>query len=176
MDLARPSGIVFHSDVGFELLSDEHKRLFERDGEVYIRGIAEEKPVTIYYTKTLTTISSYTKTPIREPIWKSEVYSGDLNECLESESHGATAVILGLEEEPFDKNQIFVEISFRIGDVSYKYYNDDRCFPAKFMVYHKRGKRHEIFLRTDELIKLFKSKGVTPETRITYTTHYLLKQ
>jgi class 3 adenylate cyclase len=176
MDIARPSGIVFHSNLGFQLLSDDHKKLFEKDDRVYIRGIAEEKPTTIYYTKTLTLIPSYIKTPIREPIWINKKFANTLDKCLKIRSLKADALILHLDQEPLDKNQIFVEIRFQVGDVVFTYYHDDNVFSSKFMQYRSKGAIHQITLDLDELVKFLKSHGVTPKTEVTYSIQYSVKQ
>jgi len=175
MDLARPSGIIFHSNLGFKLLSDEHKRSFQKDSEVYIRGIAEEKPVTVYYTRKLTLIPIYAKAPIREPTWKSEEWKITLNHCLELKSHGATGALATLGEKPLDKKHIFVEMDFRIGGLDYRVYNDNKCFSANFMIQKTRGEIHMISLNLDELIKFFKLRGVKPEMEISVTTNYMVK-
>jgi class 3 adenylate cyclase len=176
MDIARPSGIVFHSDLGFDLLSDEHKKLFEKDDEVYIRGIAEEKPMTIYYTKTLTLIPSYTKIPIREPVWKNRKYGGTLNDLIELKSHGATVALLELDQETSDKNQVFVEISFEVGELRFKYYHDDNVFSSHLISYRSKGTIHQVTLDLDELLGFLKSRGATLETKIIYSVHYPVKQ
>jgi class 3 adenylate cyclase len=49
MEFARPSGIVFDSSVGFELLAPELAELFVKD-KVCVRGIAEDSPIDIYHT------------------------------------------------------------------------------------------------------------------------------
>jgi class 3 adenylate cyclase len=175
MDIARPSGIVFHSDLGFHFLSEEHKKLFEKDNEVYIRGIAEEKPITIYYTKTLTLISSYARTPIREPIWKNQQFADTLGDCLELKSHGANAACMRLHQEPLDKNQIFVEISFNVGGHRFSYYHDTTRFSSNFMQYRSKGKIHEVTLVLDELIKFLQSHDATEETPIIYSVQYAVK-
>lgn len=175
MDIARPSGIVFHSSIGFHLLSDEHKKLFEKDDKVYIRGIAEEKPMTIYYTRTLTLIPSYTKTPIREPIWKNEEYAGTLEDCLTTKSHGATAVILALDQEPLDKSQIFVRISLTVGGLVSTYYHDDNVFSSNFMDYRSKGTIHEVTLDMDELIGFLKSRGAALKTQVIFSVQYAAK-
>lgn len=50
MDFARPSGVVFDSELGFHLLSSELSKLFVKDS-VCVRGIAENTPIDIYRTR-----------------------------------------------------------------------------------------------------------------------------
>lgn len=49
MDFARPSGVVFDSELGFHLLSPELGKLFVKDS-VCVRGIAENTPLDICHT------------------------------------------------------------------------------------------------------------------------------
>jgi len=50
MEFARPSGVVFDSSVGIELLPPELGELFVKD-KVCVRGIEDKLPVVIYHTK-----------------------------------------------------------------------------------------------------------------------------
>jgi len=45
MDMARPSGIVCDTSLGFNLLSKEKRESFEKDDNVFVRGIAEKQPL-----------------------------------------------------------------------------------------------------------------------------------
>jgi len=68
-DIARPSGIVCDAKFGIELLPHELKEQFLQDS-VYLRSIAENTPIGIYYTKEHTTIPAFNKTPIEETKWE----------------------------------------------------------------------------------------------------------
>lgn len=63
MDLARPSGVVFDSSFGIELLEDEVQERFQKEA-VYIKGIAEDDPVTVYYLAGHTEVAAYNKSPM----------------------------------------------------------------------------------------------------------------
>jgi hypothetical protein len=73
MDLARPSGIVLDGAIGFDRLTDELKQAFVKDS-VYIRSIAEQRPIEIYYTKDHTQILALNKHPIQETKWATREY------------------------------------------------------------------------------------------------------
>jgi class 3 adenylate cyclase len=69
MDIARPSGIVFDSNFGIELLSDEQIKLFDRDS-IYLRGISEEETLDIFYSKKWTEIQVINKQPLTKVKWE----------------------------------------------------------------------------------------------------------
>lgn len=60
MDLARPAGVVFDRSFGIELLPAESAARFSPE-EAYVRGVAEEKPIPIYFTHELTQIPAGSK-------------------------------------------------------------------------------------------------------------------
>ena len=68
MDIARPEGVVFDDSYGYGLLPEETQRRFERK-DVFLRGIAEDKPLSVYYVPGMTTISERHLRPLREPKW-----------------------------------------------------------------------------------------------------------
>jgi hypothetical protein len=106
MDFARPSGVVLHESVGFRLLPSEIQQKFLTDN-IYVRGIAEEKPLTVYYTKDLTIIPPRTRTPLSEPEWNTEIFSmsfGNLCSLIPD------VLEFDLEKTPLDANQIVVEV------------------------------------------------------------------
>lgn len=110
-DLARPCGIVFDSGLGMTLFPKEIQELFLGDS-VYIRGIAEDKPIAIYYTKQYTIIPPSRKEPPKEPKWlslnRTKTY-GSLKSDLAS---GISDYSITLEKKPYDAKQIYVEVGF----------------------------------------------------------------
>lgn len=63
MDLARPSGVVFDSTFGIELLTEEMQARFAQE-TAYIKGIAEDKPLTVYCLKGYAEIPEFNKRPM----------------------------------------------------------------------------------------------------------------
>jgi hypothetical protein len=95
---------------------------------------------------------------------------------LEVKSHGANAIILQLDQEPLDKNQIFVQVILKVGNVVTKYYHDDGSFSSHFKQYRSKGKNYEVTLRLNELIKFLQSHGATAKTSVIYSVQYAVKQ
>jgi len=69
MDIARPSGIVFPDSFGAGLLDAKELDKFAK-GKVYLKGIAENKPIPVYYSKGITKISAIHKAPLNKIAWK----------------------------------------------------------------------------------------------------------
>ncbi|HKB52167.1 MAG TPA: hypothetical protein VKC63_12170 [Solirubrobacterales bacterium] len=63
MDLARPSGVVFDESLGLELLPDEVREQFTRD-TAYVKGLAEDVPLTVFCMSGYTRIPEYNKSPM----------------------------------------------------------------------------------------------------------------
>jgi hypothetical protein len=63
MDLARPSGVVFDSRFGFNLLDPEMKKRFREDS-AYVKGLAESRPMAVYCLDGYTEIPESNKHPL----------------------------------------------------------------------------------------------------------------
>jgi class 3 adenylate cyclase len=63
MDLARPAGVVFDGSLGIDLLTSSTQDRFSKES-VYIKGLAEDDPVTVYCLKGRTRIPEYNKAPM----------------------------------------------------------------------------------------------------------------
>ena len=107
MDFARPTGIVFDAGFDIELLSDEQIKSFAKDA-IYIKGIAPERPVEIYYTKELTRILPLNKQPLDKVKWDSHEETLTLRKIKEYPA----LFHYFLETEPLDFNQVKVKVSF----------------------------------------------------------------
>jgi hypothetical protein len=70
MNLARPSGIILDGAFGIDFLKPETEGLFER-AEVYLRGLAESEPITVYTQKTQVQIPEDAKRPLASENWQS---------------------------------------------------------------------------------------------------------
>ena len=67
--LARSSGIVIDQSLGISLLDENTRKNFKRE-YVYLDGIAEATPITVYRTKKFTNIPKRNKQSIAERRWK----------------------------------------------------------------------------------------------------------
>ena len=64
---ARPKGLVFDSAFGPELLTKEMIERFDSD-TVFLKGIAEDTPVTVYYSRDVK-IDEIARRPLSEIVW-----------------------------------------------------------------------------------------------------------
>ena len=105
MDLARPTGIVFDAGFGIELLSDNQIKLFAKDS-VYIKGIAEEEPIEIYYTRRFTSISPLNKHPLKEIKWNTITDTKSLKQIKDF----GPIFVYDLPTKPMDPDNIKVKV------------------------------------------------------------------
>lgn len=110
MDLARPSGIIFDASLGFDLLQNKIQDNFLTEN-VYVRGIAERKPITVYYTKQYTIIPPFSKKPLLEPRWET-LKQMWLFKDLRMLTAGKLA--FELSAVPLDPEQISLEIRYNV--------------------------------------------------------------
>lgn len=106
MDIARPSGIVFSDSFGGDLLDATEIKKF-RTGKVYLKGIAEDKPIPIYYSKGITKISPIHKAPLNKIKWKAITIERKLSAFAKLGNFYHT-----LSERPTDPDEILVEARF----------------------------------------------------------------
>jgi class 3 adenylate cyclase len=64
LDIARPKGVVFHESLDTRLVASDLMSRFEPD-EVYIKGVADTAPTTIYLTPDWTEVDVRYRTPFR---------------------------------------------------------------------------------------------------------------
>ena len=171
MDIARPSGIVFDSNFGLNLLSDETSEFFSKEDSVYVRGIAEENPISVYYTKKHTIIPDMYKHPIKEPRWQTESITQTLQKLrLFSDKY----MNYPLDRKPFDEKQIVVEVGWlarATGLRVVKYFD----LTDKMVDYKIRGKEYQVRFDAKPLIKFLKSNGVTDDTEVKFDFLYTVR-
>ena len=101
MDIARPSGIVFDEGFGVDLLHPSTRKLFARES-VFVKGIAEHKPMPIFYTTQNTRIAPSYKKPLVSVKWETEKYDYLFKEIKAS----CSRFIYDLKKEPLDPGQL----------------------------------------------------------------------
>lgn len=79
MNLARPSGIVIDGDFKIELLEEETRQLFQ-PAAVYVRSLAEDAPMKLYFSKGYVEIPGEAKIPLAREPWSSWTKSAKLSD------------------------------------------------------------------------------------------------
>ena len=155
MDFARPSGIVFDSEFGIELLSDKQIELFAKDS-IYTKGIAEREPIDIYYTKDLTRIPLLSKQPIDRIKWNTSKDSLTLRKI----KGYPPRFYYMLETEPIDPSQIRVSITYP-GVVRGKKYKEILSFfDFSNFQYSLEAGKPTVIVEFDALAKRLEAAGV----------------
>lgn len=166
MDFARPSGIVMHESVGFKFLSLEMQQQFLPD-YIYARGIAEEKPLRVYYTKDHTIISPSARKPLKEAKWKTQSYDVSFDK-LSVDTH--RTLVFDLLDSPIDSTQIVVEAFYALPDereVGRRYRASDNVFTLE-----KVGGKSSIYLKKSQIFEAFKDHNLKAEDIIRFRIVY----
>lgn len=161
MDMARPSGIIFDESFGINLLSDRTKKLFSED-TVHIRGVAEETPIKIHYTKKHTLISDSYHYPLKEPKWNT-ITSEDTLKTLKTliDRYG-----FELDKKPLDENKIRVNISHPKPKQEGFRREYDYTIDNKEILLEQKGNKYHVILLIHDIIKDLESQGATEDMTI----------
>jgi len=173
MDVARPSGIVFDESFGIELLEDDKKELFSED-EIYIRGVAEEKPIGIHYLNNYTIISESFKKPIKEPIWEIITEKHIFSEFKKLDKNYRVQ----LKHKPLDKNKIFGTFSHNKvinGKIKKDIQVNHDIKIDELFYYYEVGKNCFVEINKNFPESLLNEHGVLDEMEVTYTVQYTIK-
>jgi class 3 adenylate cyclase len=108
MDLARPSGVIFSANLGYELLDEALSTKFEED-EVYVKGLAEDKPTKVYYLSGRTTIPEVNRHPLNRLIRRTEPEQ----EMTLQEAKRRAKYLSRLSSEPANKEDITVHVAHK---------------------------------------------------------------
>lgn len=165
MNLARPSGIVFDSSLGFGLLPSEIQGYFLQD-EVYLRGITEGKPIVIYYTKDHTIIPQSAKQPPKEPKWETVTEQWKFGEIFSSTK---VNIIIKLKRKPFEPKRIVVAIHFVRGEYMIGF---NLRMTAAGLEYHETADQYWIYIKKDTILNNFKDDKLTADEIITFSISY----
>jgi len=158
MELARPSGIVFDDSFQINILKDETKKLFE-EKTGYIRGVAEENPIRIYYTKKHTLLPKSFNQPIKEPKWNTDTRKYTLEKLL---AYKIDWLWISLSKKLLDKNKIIAKLVYpnplvkRI-EVWYEFSIDDEQID-----FRREGNTSKVGFDVSAIIELLE-KGEVPK-------------
>jgi class 3 adenylate cyclase len=153
MNLARPKGVVMDSSLGDELIPEDLEGEFD-DEDVYIRGVSEDEPTKVHYTKDATTIPNSAKKPLREPEWITQSDKRKFANIKMFDSLGYT-----LQKPPSDPKQIFVKVNHpkAIHRKKTEYEVEKNWTDFK---YERTGKSHAVIIATAELTKYLQAQDV----------------
>lgn len=156
MDFARPAGIVLDESFGFRLLDRRLGRTFARDA-IYVRSVAEARPVNVFYTKRFTEIPSLAHRPIHELEWEKQVLEYRAKQIQELDT---TRFMVQLSRRPVDQDQI--EVNAWYPDVTRSGAAHPRTrvkVPVDFVYEEEMGEPHVVW-NADQLALHLQLKGV----------------
>ncbi len=166
MDIARPCGIVFADQFGETLLGEKKIKKFN-ESEVYLKGIAEDRPIQIFYSRGLTKISPIHKSPLNKVSWKTihEVKTRFEMEQLTEEFY------YDLEAQPTDTDKILVEAAYPIvkGGTTIK---DAVAIFSPDFTYEAKGDEHKVLVGIGNIIKQAIKNGVKEDGKIEIKIKY----
>jgi len=155
MDIARPKGIVIDSNFGIKLLEDKTREIFKKD-KVYIKGISEEKPLEIHFTRPYTKIPSIYKNPVKELNWRTIEDKVKFKKIKDTTGFFRYA----LKSKPIIKEKVSVKVTHglvrdgkRVRDQA-RYYSFDQ-----FEYYEQAGKPY-VNINFPKLTNLLEINGV----------------
>ncbi len=165
MDIARPSGIVFSDSFGANLLENKEIEKFAK-GKVYLKGIAEDKPIAIYYSKAITKISAIHKAPLNKIIWKTIKIERKLTEFVK-----LGVFHHSLAERPADPDEILVEANFPKLSKGRRMPHVVSILKPKF-TYESKGDEYHVLVNMKAIAERAKAKGVKDEWTIRLVIKY----
>ena len=167
MDVARPSGIVFDSSFGINLLPKDLQKKFQME-KIYLRGLAEDEPMDIYISKDFTKISPLMRHPLNEINWEKIVKTQTFAELIKK----GPRFTHDLPSVPIEPNKIqikFVHPAMKnkktIPDVSTSIPYD------KFNYYQEAGKP-KLTIDYTSMISYLSSIGVKTKSKISLEIIY----
>jgi len=170
-DLARPSGIVIDGRFNIGLLTEEQRALFKEE-DVYLKGIAADKPVKIFYTPEFTSITQYNRQPIEPKRRREEKHVVPYRNLLKLRDQ-VSIHMYPLEGIPADPDDIEVRSEhFAIlkGTVDRKYV---RCSIIECFEYRLEGNTPGIFVDLQEVCKILEQEQVGKNMNVTFFINYV---
>ena len=167
-DFARPSGIVFDAGLGMTLLPKDMRELFLCDN-VFIRGIAEDKHISVCFTKNHTIIPDSRKQPLNEPEWVEQ--QSDIRtykELKEDFASGVTVYGISLDRKPSDEKQINIQLFYDFDEQRFVFL---KTSDAGVRV-RTTGTRYFVGIEGSMIMKDFDESGAKDDSKVTMVITY----
>jgi hypothetical protein len=165
MDIARLGGIVFPDSFGADLLDASEIDKFAKT-KVYLKGIAEDKPIPIYYSKAITKIAAIHKAPLNKIIWKVIKKEEKL-----SEFRKLGLFYHNLSERPTDPDEILVKATYPSVSSGKKLKNIIAILKPEFK-YETAGDEYYVIIDMADIANMANSHGVKEGWKISLEIKY----
>jgi len=165
MDFARPSGLVFDESLDVNLLDPELLQPFLQD-RVYLKGLAENKPIDIYHTPD-TKIDDRSRQPIHRP---REIQRAMTLRKIKQSLNVAPRIRFTLPSEPKTVEQIEMWVSCP-AMVSGREIGGTVNFPLHVQYELPAGKP-SLMINTKRLLSKLKLAGTKDKHEVNFRAHY----
>ena len=166
MDLARPRGVVFDSQLGFGILDPKLQSEFQSH-EVYLRGVAPRTPIEIQCWPSSIEPPAANQSPIGQPHWEHVEHS-----CLRQDfSYGESFAVI-LPNHPPDPTTLRCEVVHDRVTPSgrrSKVYDTSFVLPLQYV---DAGGRPEAHINEKELLESLEEVGVGPKWPVRIRVSY----
>jgi hypothetical protein len=170
MDLARPSGVVFDSSLDFSSLDIATQRRFRPD-HVYVKGVADEDGVDIFYTGEPTQIPERYRRPLR----RAERWEEDPITFTRSEATKRVGrrYMEKLKFEPSDRSTIELVVVYPAYRGGKRLGTRERSFPAPFEYVIDRGKP-KVTVNYEQIAKVLAHEKVPARVPVRLEIAYMV--
>ena len=165
--LARPSGIVIDESLGINFLQKDIRKGFIKEN-IYLDGIAEDTPITVYFTKEFTNIPERNRRVIGEKKWKHKQDIRPLRDIAKFSEFR-----LPLESKPISGGDIQVTIRHPKMEKKRRVKGYETYFRFEDFKYELEGNKPYIFFDFAKLSKELEQHGVTKNMDVTIDIFYI---
>lgn len=155
MDLARPRGVVFEGSLGHGLSLDDLRSRFRKE-EVYVKGLAEDHPLTVHVLDPDVEVPEYNRRPINQ--LKTSVQPMPDRTFREIKEFGR--YVLKLQDEPADPDAIKVLIRHKkvtAGGRAHKHLHTTHTFSGELV---RRGGEAYVYIDYAKICRRLEQEGV----------------
>lgn len=165
-DFARPKGVIIDGNFLIDVVPKPFQKRFKSD-EVYIRGIAEDTPRTIYYSSPEINIPFFAKQSLSERKWESKTVELTVSQLSKMDFNYR----IDIEKEPVSSENIKVE--FLWPNKKIKHFQMSLDY-SNFEFY-KDALGNHIRIMLDEAKNIVKSENLTVRNKVLFRIQYVAK-
>ncbi|CAG0996400.1 hypothetical protein METP3_02990 [Methanosarcinales archaeon] len=166
MDLARPKGIVVHNAYKLEVIPEEFRNQFKTES-VYVRGIAEETPISIFHCNEVSLPESCLH-QLKAHVWKEVIKQIRMKELIKLEGNFR----IQLSEKCLLPSKIKIGIKFDHPKVpGYK-----TTYPIEKYVYKDDATGPHILLEVTEAQQIVNRMKIKPNAELVFTVQFVPKK
>jgi hypothetical protein len=165
-DLARPGGIVLDGSFLASVIPESAREAFGEQ-QVYVRGIAEDRPITVFYQKDRVTVPESALSPLREEVWLSKKVEYTVRKIHKLSKF----YLVNLDRPPKAVDRVRVAMAFpKRGIKGVSVLPDITDFEVK-----QSGPNSTVVLNMETIQKKLLASNATQNSIVTITVQYIPK-